>query len=181
MIDSWDILSHHDEADYRIFSVRRTRMRAPHTGREHDFYVIDAPAWINVVPVTADGQLVLIRQYRPGTDAVTLEIPGGMVDEGETPEAAARRELREETGYAAEDWTNLGAVSPNPALQSNRCHTFLAENAREDGAPELDVGEDIETTLIAPAKIPALITEEKITHALVVAAFYLYEQHQRDP
>ncbi|MGH9901890.1 MAG: NUDIX hydrolase, partial [Pyrinomonadaceae bacterium] len=102
-------------ADCRVFQVRRDRSANPRDGREHDFYVIEAPDWINVIPLTADDEVVMIEQYRHGTEEITLEIPGGMVDAGESPREAAARELIEETGYAAREVVELGRTRPNPA------------------------------------------------------------------
>lgn len=178
-MQTWDRLSSRPVGDYRVFRVRQDRMRSLRSGIEHDFFVIEAPDWVNVVPVTATGQVVCIRQYRPGTDAVTLEVPGGMVDPGEAPQQAARRELREETGYDAEAWADLGAVAPNPALQDNRCHTVLARGAYRDGPQRLDGAEEIDVVLVDRADLPRLVAEGQITHALVVVAFYLLDQHER--
>src|SRR3954471_12039120 len=119
-----------------VFGLDAHRRSSEETGREAEFYVLDAPDWVNVVATTEDGMLVLVEQYRHGVERVTLEIPGGMVDLGDaTPEVAARRELLEETGYSADRWAHIGTVDPNPAIQSNRCHTFLAEGARQVAAP----------------------------------------------
>ena len=109
------------EPDQRhVFAVRSDRVRSQVTGRELDVDRIVSPNWVNVVAFTPDNSLVLIRQYRQGTDSVTLETPGGIVDEGESYLEAARRELREETGYEADQLVEIGVVAPNPALQSNR-------------------------------------------------------------
>src|SRR5512146_2977972 len=94
----------------RIFTVRRDRLRSPVTGRDHAFDIVDAPDWVNVVAVTGEGRVLLIRQYRAGIRELTIEVPGGTVDPGETPIEAARRELLEETGYTSEDWTAIGRV-----------------------------------------------------------------------
>jgi 8-oxo-dGTP pyrophosphatase MutT (NUDIX family) len=116
----------------------------------------------------------MIRQYRHGSREVTLEIPGGLVDPGDTPEKAAVRELLEETGYQAEDWMKIGVVNPNPALFNNRCHTFLAQNIKKVHDPMPDQTEDIETILIPISDIPELIQKEEIDHAMVITAFYWY-------
>lgn len=137
-----------------------------------DFYVVTAPDWINVIPVTEDDRVILVRQYRFGIEGSTLEIPGGMCDEGEPPDAAARRELREETGYEAGDLELLGSVHPNPAIQNNRCHSFLAPGVRRVGAPDPDTDESIEVVEVPLSEIPGLIAGGKITHALVIAAFH---------
>ncbi len=175
MIEPWERVESQRRGDYEVFHVRRDRHRSPRSGQEHSFYVIEAADWVNVIPLTPEGQIVCVRQYRHGVEAVTLEVPGGVVDAGETAAEAARRELREETGYDAARIVRLGSVAPNPALQNNVCHSFLALDARPDGVQRLDGAEDIEVILVDPADVPGLIVMGRITHALVVAAFYLWE------
>jgi 8-oxo-dGTP pyrophosphatase MutT (NUDIX family) len=157
--------------DLRIFRLREDRYVSPRTQTEHGFFVLDTPDWVNVVALTPAGHVVLIRQFRFGRAAVTLEIPGGMVDPGESPLEAIARELREETGYVAERWTPLGAIDPNPAFLSNRCHTFLAEGCRLEHAPDLEGTEDITVEERPLDEVPRLLAEGAITHALVAIAF----------
>lgn len=116
----------------------------------------------------------MIAQYRHGIQGVTLEIPGGLVEQGDTPEGAARRELREETGYSADEIIALGCVHPNPAIQNNACYTYLARDVVLAGSQEQDDKEDIEVVLQPLSKIPRLISEGAITHSLVIAAFYRF-------
>jgi 8-oxo-dGTP pyrophosphatase MutT (NUDIX family) len=141
---------------------------------EHDFYILESSDWINVIPLTADDKVVMIRQYRHGSREVTLEIPGGLVDPGDTPKKAAARELLEETGYQAKKWLKIGVVNPNPALFNNRCHTFLAQDVNKGADPTPDQTEDIEVVLIPLMDIPKLILKGKIDHAMVITAFCHY-------
>jgi len=170
----WQVLETHDLEDCRVFRVRRSLARSPATGRVHPFFRLDAADWVNVVPVTRDGHVVMVRQYRIGADAVTLEIPGGIVDPGESPEAAAARELFEETGYRAERIEVLGALNPNPALFGNRVHSFVARGAALAG--EVQSGETEETVveLVPLAEIPRRLRAGEIDHALVVAALHWF-------
>ena len=158
----------------RVFDLNRVRYEPPDGRPPREFFVVDAPDWINVIPLTDDRHVVLVRQFRFGTDGLTLEIPGGMCDGPEPPERAARRELLEETGYGAAEIRSLGWVHPNPAIQGNRCHTYLAEGARPVGSPSPDPDESFEIVLEPLEKIPSLIASGAISHSLVVAAFYLY-------
>lgn len=157
----------------RVFDVDQVAFEPPHGGPAETFYRIVAPDWINVIPLTAEGQVLLIRQYRFGVEQFTLEIPGGMCDEGERPEQAARRELREETGYEATELIELGWVHPNPALQANRCHSYLARGLARVGPPEPDPHEAFELSAVSLSEVPQLIARREITHALVVSAFQL--------
>lgn len=128
---------------------------------------------MNVVAVTGQGKVVLVRQFRHGTRASTLEIPGGAVDPGDrSPLAAAKRELREETGYVSRRWRRLGIVEPNPAIQSNRCWTFLADGAYPAGEADPDPGEELEVVLVPKTRLESLARRGVIRHALVIAAFY---------
>jgi 8-oxo-dGTP pyrophosphatase MutT (NUDIX family) len=170
----WQVLETHDLEDCRVFRVRRSLARSPATGRVHPFFRLDATDWVNVVPVTPDGHVVMVRQYRIGVDAVTLEIPGGMVDPGESPAQAAARELLEETGYRAERIEALGALNPNPALFGNRVHSFVARGASP--AAEIRGGENEETVveLVPLGEIPERLRAGEIDHALVVAALHWF-------
>ena len=168
----WPTVAREPGQDFKVFTVARHQARSPRTGQVRTFSVIDCPAWVNVIALTPDDQVLLVRQFRHGTQAVTLEIPGGMVDPGEAPQAAAARELREETGHVARRWVSLGAVAPNPAIQTNRCHTFLALDAEPVGGLIQDPGEDLVVTQRPLAELPGLFADGTIDHALVVAAFF---------
>ena len=174
MVKPWQRLHSRLSQSFRIFSIRTDTAISPRTGVEHDFYVIDTGDWVNIIPMTEDQRVVMVRQYRHGSRRVTLEIPGGMVDPGDTPEKAASRELMEETGYQAESWTRISAVNPNPAIFGNRCHTFLAQHVTKKGDPQPDQAEDIEVVLIPAQEIPGRIRKGEIDHAIVIAAFCSY-------
>lgn len=173
----WRRLSTKVVGDFRIFKLLEHETEAPHTGLRRLTWTIEACDWVNVVAITPDDRIVLVRQYRHGLDDVTIEIPGGMCDEGEDPAVAAARELREETGYAGE-MVRLTTVLPNPAIQTNRCHVFLVRDAIRVGEPEPDPGEDLEVMLEPVARVRERIAEGSIDHALVIAAFAAYERHR---
>ena len=162
--------------DYRVFSVERVRSTHETSSREGIFSVIHSSDWVNVLAITADAQVILIRQFRHGTQANTTEIPGGMVDPGEDPLSAAKRELAEETGYRSNRWLCLGASEPNPAIQSNECFMFLALDARQTEAQNLDTNEVIDVSLHPLEKIPNLLYCGEIRHALVLACFGYFLQ-----
>jgi ADP-ribose pyrophosphatase len=135
---------------------------------EYTSFTLDLRDWVSVAAITEEGQFVLVRQHRHGVDAVTLEPAGGLIDEGEEPAFAALRELREETGYAAEEVESLGWVHPNPAMQGNRCHLYVARGARAIGVPECDEHESTEAVLMDAAEITAALQDGRISHALAV-------------
>ena len=174
-IHPWRELARERAFQSRVFEVSRRRMEELGDGgdvKRGEFVRIEAPDWVNVVALTEDRQLVLIEQWRHGVDRVTLEIPGGMIDPGEDALAAARRELAEETGYSADTWTRIGSIEPNPALQANRCHTFLAEGARRTQAPRFDGHERCRLILAPYDEAPRLVASGRITHALVVVGLH---------
>jgi len=166
--------------DFRVFQLREDRAVSPRTGAELPFYVIESVDWVNVIAVTPDDQLVLVEQYRHGSETVELEIPGGMMDPEETcPMATAIRELREETGYEGGDARALGRIFPNPAIQSNTCHTVLIERCQLRHPTNLDHGEDLVTRLIPFSEIPGLVAGGRFGHSLVVVALYYYDLFRR--
>jgi len=155
----------------KIFDVQRHRRTSPKDGQGHDFFVLDAPDWVNVVALTEDGHMLLVEQWRHGTREVTVEIPAGMMDPGETPEQAARRELLEETGYAPASIEPIGVVEPNPAFLNNRCTTFLALGCRKVAETRFDTTEECVLRLEPASRAAELVRSGEINHALVVAAF----------
>jgi 8-oxo-dGTP pyrophosphatase MutT (NUDIX family) len=171
MIKPWPKIRTRSTQSYRVFAVRTDIVRSPRTNLEHDFYIIESNDWVNIIPLTSDHQVVMVRQYRHGSREVTLEIPGGLVDSGDTPKKAAARELLEETGYQAKKWLKIGVVNPNPALFNNRCYTFLARDIRKVADLKPDQTEDIEVVLVPLSEIPEWIRIGKIDHAIVITAF----------
>jgi len=168
---SWTLLERRPLHDYRVFRTEERVMTHPGRREGRGFFVIDSPDWVNVVAITPDDEVVLIRQYRHGVDGLTLEIPGGVIDPGEDAATAAARELQEETGYTAPTWRYLGVVEPNPAIQTNRASTWLALDATVAGPQALDENELIEVSRAPLSDVPGLIVRGAIQHALVVAAF----------
>jgi 8-oxo-dGTP pyrophosphatase MutT (NUDIX family) len=174
----WTIVSSRFDKSYRIFNLRTDSACSPRTNRIHDFFIMESSPWVNIIPLTPKDEVVMVQQYRHGIRSVTLEIPGGLVEPDDSPEEAARRELLEETGYREESMISLSAVHPNPAIQNNICHTFLARNVYPTGTQNQDEREDIEVVVIPLTEIPRLIREGTITHSLVIVAFYrFYIEH----
>ena len=177
----WPRIESRQIHDYRFFRLRQDTSLHPQRGSRHDFFVFEFPHWVNIIPLTEAEEVVFIRQFRHGTRELTLEVPGGTIDAGESPRTAALREMAEETGYEAAETTELGWVHPNPAIQTNRCWSFLARNVVPGKGPRLEDGETIEVEVLPLTDVPELLANGMISHGLVVAAFHLLNQHLRPP
>ncbi len=171
-IQPWRLFPPRQIATTRVFDVNARRGQSTaNPDRSGEFFSLDCPDWANVIAITPDQQVVLIEQFRFGIEEVTLEIPGGTIDHGESPAAACQRELLEETGYAGDEVRMIGRVSGNPAIQNNFVHTGLILNAKPAGVPKLDQFEEINVSVIPLDAVPGLIRTGAIHHAFVVAAF----------
>jgi ADP-ribose pyrophosphatase len=170
---SWQYVSSREIADFRVVRIRQDRYLFQPTQKEADFVICDSCDWTMVIPITIDRQVVLVRQYRHGVREVLLEIPGGLLEPGESPEHAAIRELREETGYECQSVRVLSRLLPNPAINNATLHIAVAEGCRPIGTQTLDALEQIEIVLRPLSEIPAMIASGEICHAQVIAAFTL--------
>jgi ADP-ribose pyrophosphatase len=179
VIRPWKVASSEQLLDGRVFKVRKDVTINPRTGQTHDMYVLDQPNWVNVIPLTSDDHVVMVEQWRHGSRTVELETPGGLMDDGETPEVCGRRELLEETGYEPSQIIHLGTGKPNPAIQSNLQHYLLATGCRQVAGLNLDHAEDIAVRLVPLADVPQMIRSGSITHSIVIGAFYWLDLHSR--
>ncbi len=170
LLRPWQVLRQETLGEYTIFSLTRSVCRSPASGHTHEFLRLHAPDWVNVVAVTESLQLILVEQFRHGTDAVCLEIPGGAVDAAEEPQRAALRELEEETGYRPRQLFPIGVVEPNPAFLDNRCHTYLAVGCEPTGQAHTDPSEELAVHLVPLSRFTELIDGGTIRHSLVIAA-----------
>ncbi len=170
----WEKLGQQVRLGTRVFAVQEVRYRHPVRGTEKDFVVIQSADWVNVVAVTPDEQLVMVRQFRFGIDDFSLEIPGGVMEAGEDPIEAGRRELREETGFTGGAARLLGTVHPNPAIQSNRCHYVLVEAVTRSHDLEWDADEEIQVQTLPVEEVLRLVRSGGITHALALNALMFF-------
>ncbi len=168
----WETLDTGDDIQRGVFALQEVVRRSPRTGRAGTYQILRIRDWANVIALTPNLEVVLVAQYRHGTNSVTLEIPGGVLEAGEAGTDCAVRELAEETGFTGEAPLLLGSVHPNPAIQDNVCTTWLIRDARETTSQTQDEGEDIVVVTVPLADIPGLIRDGRISHSLVVAAFH---------
>ena len=179
-VKPWAKVSSKSVGNFRVFNIRSDIKVSPRTGQEHDFYVIESVNWVNIIALTKSGQVVMINQYRHGSNTVELEVPGGLIDPEDTsPLEAGLRELREETGYEGTQAEIIGQIYANPAIMNNTCYTVLVRDCEQKHTLELDQCEDLAVTLIDPAEIPTLVKQGRIGHSLVVVALYHFDLWRR--
>ncbi len=152
-----------------LFKTRFDQLRHPQSGKTFERLILESVDWVNCVAIDRDGHLVMVRQFRFGAAATTLETPGGMVDPGEDSETAIRRELMEETGFTGGRWSYLGAVQPNPAIHDNLCHHWLGVDVEPEGNPKNEGGEFIQVELHSPGQVMNAIRHGEIQHALALS------------
>ena len=180
MVEPFERLESRTLLETRIFRLREDIARHPVTGHTAPYMVLENPDWVNIVPLTDAGDIVLVRQWRHGTRALELEIPAGLVDPGEDTIDAAARELREETGFVARHLEVLGKVAPNAAFQSNLCHTVLATGCQPLAEQDFDDGEDLEVVLASVLELPGLLHAGQLRNGMVVCGlFWWLEQTGR--
>jgi 8-oxo-dGTP pyrophosphatase MutT (NUDIX family) len=172
MSRGWKVLSTQEIFKTSFFRFRTDKCELPDGRVMPNYYVMEFPDWVNIVPVTEDNKIVLVEQYRQASGEVCLEIPGGSTHPGanESPEKAAVRELREETGFVPDDVRLIGVQQPNPAMQNNRMHTYIGFGCRLLEKPELDPFEDIEVVTVPIPEVYDMIFTGKIRHSIVVAS-----------
>lgn len=170
----WRELSREKLLDCRVFEVERSRAVSPEDGSEHEFFRIRNGDWVQIIPITAANEIVMVRQYRHGSSSIVLEIPGGLVDPGETPAAAAVRECLEETGYLADAVHPFGSINPNPAYHTHRLHAFVARGVRRVGEAQITSTEQTEVVLVPLAELESLLRGDEIDHALVAHTLWRF-------
>jgi 8-oxo-dGTP pyrophosphatase MutT (NUDIX family) len=174
-IEKWDTIEKRKVENFKIFDLSWIRRRHPKLEKEGEFVVLNSPRWVNIIPITKDNKVVLIEQYRQGTDEITIEVPGGLVEAGEEPREAGERECREETGYEGKGKAVLlGENLPNPAFLNNKCFSYVWFDCQLKFEQELDRHEDIKVMEVPLNEIKTMIMDGRIRHSLVLTAFFFY-------
>ena len=180
-IRKWEKRGSRPLSDHRIFQLREDTVVNPRTGNEHKMVVLECPDWVNIIALTPERKVVMVEQYRQGSETVELEIPGGMMDPHETdPVVTALRELQEETGYTGDNSSarQIGECLANPAIMNNRVHTILVGNCHRTHEMQMDAGEDLLTRLVPVEDLPRLVKENKIRHSVILAALHYFAMEE---
>lgn len=179
-IRPWNKLKEWNLQKTVVFDIQVRTMQSPDGASEADFYSIQCRDWVNIVPLTEDNKIILVEQFRHGIQDLTLEIPGGIIGSHQSPQQAALAELEEETGYTSTDLRPLGSFHPNPAIQTNLAHLYLATGCRPAlGGQRLDELEDIAIHFVSLDELKKLVDAGRVSHCLTLAA--LYQVHNRFP
>lgn len=174
VVAGWDVSPDRVILKTPVVTINAGPVRCKRSGKQKEFYLLDFPDWVNIIALTPEREMVLIRQFRYGSNRLEIEIPGGMINDLEHPVEAGCRELLEETGYAGSNARVIGKVCPNPAIQRNYCHTVLVEDVVQVAEPNLDDMEDIECFLQHEEDVHNLVTTGAIDHGLVLNALMFY-------
>lgn len=176
----WSVQSEELHADCRVFRVFKEHCLHPLDRREGDFFVLHSGDWVLALPITEDGRLVMVRQYRFGTRELSTEAPGGIIERGEDPVLAAARETEEETGFSGGRARLLSTCAPNPAIQANRCHFVLLEGVRPTSGRALDEHEEIQVLAVLPKAALAQALALANQHSLALLALYRLRDERPD-
>lgn len=166
----WKSIRTEQGENLKIFQVQFDWVKNPRNDSILKATRLKANDWVNVVALTPEKKIVVVRQYRFGIEKITTEIPAGIVEKGENSQAAAARELKEETGYTTSKWEYLGYVEPNPAFLNNHCHLWLAKDVKKTHPAKQDAGEDVFANLMTLEELRQEIAEGKLRHSLAIVA-----------
>ncbi len=175
----WKVLSSEYLFQRPWLTARKDVVELPDGRVNPEYYVLEYPDWVNVIAISTDGQMILERQYRHGLGKTCYELPCGVIEEGESPLEAAKRELLEETGYAGGQWFEWMTLSGNSSSTNNLTHSFLVTGVEKVAGQNLDATEDIEVSLHSPEFVRDLLVENQILQSLMAAPLwkYFYQQH----
>jgi|SRR4051812_31127218 ADP-ribose pyrophosphatase len=173
----WKVLESEKIFSQPWLNVRKDVCELPNGNKHSSYYILEYPSWVSAFALTEDNKVLLVKQYRHGLDVISTELPGGVVDKGETEATAIARELKEETGYVFESIEPIGKIAPNPATSNNYMHMFLAKGGKKVAEQSLDETEDVEVLTVTIDELKQLIREHKIVQALHVSCmFYALER-----
>ncbi len=170
----WEVRESEKVFENRILSVKTKKCFHPEKNVTWDFHVIDTFNWINVIGITDDNKFILVKQHRLGTDELSIETPGGVIEDGEDPEECALREFREETGYRGRSIHLLKSLWVNPAIMSNRISFYFIDGCVKSGGQELDEAEDIEVLAVPVDEVVDMVRDGRINHSIVLTGLGLY-------
>ncbi|MGI6073357.1 MAG: NUDIX hydrolase [Fermentimonas sp.] len=170
----WKVLDSEYLIERPWLTARRDKVELPDGRVIDEYYVLEYPDWVNVIAITKDGKFVMETQYRHALGVNSIELPCGVMEEGETPMEAAKRELLEETGYGNGEWSELMTIAPNPSTMSNITHCFLAVGVEKISEPSLDDTEELTVHLMSEEEVKFLLENDKMYQALMVAPLYRY-------
>lgn len=171
---NWETLSSEYIIKRPWLTARRDKLQMPNGHICDEWYVLEYPQWVNVIAITIDGQIIMERQYRHGLKRFAWEIPAGVVEQNETPEQAAKRELLEETGFGGGNWTEIMQLSANPTAMTNINYTFLATNVEQVSKPNQESSEDISVWLMSPNEVIDILKNGDIIQSLMAAPLWKY-------